>query len=241
MDYTLYDHDPNKRIEDGEFQQILFPMSSEEPTTAVQPPRLYAELLPNLHHMNIHVALPSEHNKTTKVELLEDRSTLRVTHHGYTACIDLPAKIKEGPTFAIPEKKTRQLDWRLSDCHRNINVSEDAQNGVPWLADSLTANTLIACKSCKSALTGDAVRAWKALPSENWAEMMEFWHCHKPVDHNSTSDLDSAISTRGYSASNKPRVSPGIGLVGVSHVVLSEEDCSNIKASLSYTPIYLVS
>ncbi|MCJ1354399.1 MAG: hypothetical protein MMC33_004387 [Icmadophila ericetorum] len=214
---------------------MSYTKSQGDPET-VQPPHIYAELLPNLRHMNIHVTLHHEHNGTEEVELLNDRYTLRVTQDGCTASIDLPARIKEDVTLALSAEKTRQLDWRLGNCHLRQDVNEDAQNGTPWLADSITVDTHTACKSCKTIIAGDgAVRIWKALPSENWAEMMEFWHCHKPIDHNANSDLDAAISSKAYSASNKPRTLPGVGLVGVSNIVLSEEDCSNIKSGEANT------
>lgn len=39
------------------------------------------------------------------------------------------------------------------------------------------------CKNCNSELIDSSQYDFKDMPSEQWYEMMDFWHCHKPENH----------------------------------------------------------
>jgi hypothetical protein len=80
------------------------------------------------------------------------------------------------------------------------------------------------------------ITEWKDLPSDNWAEMMEFWHCHKPVDHNNPSagaETDGKTTNKGYGANNVISAQQGIGLIDVTSFVLSTDDCSAVLVSVA--------
>jgi hypothetical protein len=74
------------------------------------------------------------------------------------------------------------------------------------------------------------LKTWKDLPSENWAEMMEFWHCHKPHDHDAK-DEDS-LGKKGYGASSAIAAQPSVGLVDQTSFLVSEVDCTGLLVSL---------
>ncbi|ODQ66537.1 hypothetical protein NADFUDRAFT_41176 [Nadsonia fulvescens var. elongata DSM 6958] len=69
---------------------------------------------------------------------------------------------------------------------------------IPWSASYLRKMAVspdfrcIETKDC--VIERDCVKIWKDLPSENWAEMMDFWHCHKPNDPNPMSGAKSDCS-----------------------------------------------
>ncbi|OJJ99297.1 hypothetical protein ASPACDRAFT_120569 [Aspergillus aculeatus ATCC 16872] len=56
---------------------------------------------------------------------------------------------------------------------------------VPWRAPDMRPGTRVRCRGCEGVVLDQPARSaggwvWKDLPSGNWAEMMDFWHCHKP-------------------------------------------------------------
>jgi len=85
---------------------------------------------------------------------------------------------------------------------------------------------------------------WKDLPSENWAEMMDFWHCHKPTEHESHaghSDEETATANKGYAANSKFTAQNKVGFVDLTTFLLDAKDCNNIRVSLClYFPIILL-
>jgi hypothetical protein len=124
---------------------------------------------------------------------------------------------------------------------------------VPWTAADMSPSTRIRCRGCGTpflnephpehpAEENDQSRLrgwlWKDLPSGNWAEMMDFWHCHKPDPHedNPKSEAVAAIKleeetaqTKGYGASSRVEAIPGTVLIDVATFLLSEADCVNLK------------
>ncbi|KAF5022241.1 hypothetical protein F66182_5714 [Fusarium sp. NRRL 66182] len=77
----------------------------------------------------------------------------------------------------------------------------------------------------------NTINTWKDLPSENWAEMMEFWHCHKPHDHQHQ-DSES-LATKGYGANHAISAQQGTGFVDLTSFLFQESDCSGLKYSSS--------
>jgi hypothetical protein len=78
---------------------------------------------------------------------------------------------------------------------------------------------------------------WKDLPSENWAEMMDFWHCNKPDIHEPNessareSHLDGAgsVASKGYGADTKFAARITVGFVDITTFLLTNSDCSNLQ------------
>ncbi|KAJ5210493.1 Ubiquitin-conjugating enzyme E2C-binding protein [Penicillium cf. griseofulvum] len=125
---------------------------------------------------------------------------------------------------------------------------------VPWTAEELSSSTRIRCRGCEHAFldsssisksvdqrTGESPALgwiWKDLPSGNWAEMMDFWHCHKPDPHegHEKDEKDYALQvedqtaqTKGYGADSHVVAISGTVFVDVATFLLAETDCTGLK------------
>ncbi|KAK8213420.1 hypothetical protein M8818_002719 [Zalaria obscura] len=94
----------------------------------------------------------------------------------------------------------------------------------------LGAQAELICRSCRSVIVQrGSIIQWKDLPSEGWAEMMDFWHCHKPDDHGQEGHYHASIGTKGYAAAGRLVAKPGVGFVDVLSFLLAETDCTEVK------------
>jgi hypothetical protein len=196
---------------------------------------LYAEHLVNIRTLSIQASLSTASNQETRAVLAADGTKLSLSHEGETATVELPIRVPGGQskaTFVLPPVATKEISFRFqleekpgSNFLRGSNDHE-TDDIVPWTANSLTTETEICCISCSSIIVFRGnVKLWKDLPSENWAEMMDFWHCHRPdVPH----DHDHNIPIKGYSAESKLVIQPGVGMVDPVDFVLAVEDCRSL-------------
>jgi len=198
--------------------------------TTTMPLHIYAEHLINIRTLTIQSTLPSSSNQNTTCTLSADGDVLTLTHQGETASIVLPVTVPapEITSISIPTVPTKDLSFRVrlgySDTLQDRQSSETL---IPWTAASLSHNVKLCCRNCHAVfLPNSRVQAWKDLPSEGWAEMMEFWHCHKPNEpHNHEQQTDK----KGYSAESKLAITPSVGLVNATSFILAAADCDNIK------------
>lgn len=209
---------------------------------------LYAEHLQNIRTVSVQACLATHSNNATKATLSADGSTLSLTHEGQSVSIRLPVNVPSGhndTTLHIPAAppSSKELTFRLSLEEKpgsNSNLPSERTGTpstvVPWMAQDLSPQTEICCATCNTVLmVRGTVRQWKDLPSEGWAEMMDFWHCHKPdVPHNQGHNGSTA---RGISANSKLAVQQGIGLVGPLHLLLAHEDCQGLSVGPHGSPI----
>lgn len=124
---------------------------------------------------------------------------------------------------------------------------------VPWTAAHMLPSTRIRCRGCGTPFLNEPYTEhpaeqsnrsplrgwlWKDLPSGDWAEMMDFWHCHKPDPHEENSKSESATAIKleeenaqikGYGASSCVEAVPGTVFIDVATFLLSEADCVNLK------------
>lgn len=217
------------------------------------PIHLYAEHLLNIRTLSIQANLSTVSNTETKARLSADGKILTLSHEGESACITLPINLspkrQSNITLTIPAVPWRELNFRLSleereDVAKGTGVlSRDAPvesgNVVPWSATSLSAETEICCKVCGAGIVPRGrVREWRDLPSEGWAEMMDFWHCHKPPEPQGTNGHDHGGLAKGYGIASQIALRSGIGMVDVTEFLLAAEDCRNIRVSpLSFLSI----
>lgn len=190
---------------------------------------LYAELLLNIRQVSVFAILPSISNDRTRTAISSDQKTLTLHHIDEEVKIELPYTVAKDINLKIYPKATRELSFRLGlsiDAKPVQNVRSDNESTVLWPASKLTPETQIACQSCGNMLVTN-VSIWKDLPSGGWADMMDFWHCHKPTTKNGSDAF--AGNTKGYAASNDLKPTKGVGLVDVSHFLLAEKDCTGIK------------
>ncbi|KAK0352043.1 hypothetical protein LTS02_014906 [Friedmanniomyces endolithicus] len=150
---------------------------------------LYAEYLQNIRTLSIQASLATPSNQATKAILTADRHYLTLEHEGEKATIPLPVSLGShgDRTLAVPAAPTKDLTFRLNvgprlEPHDALSNSvHNPENIIPWMAGDLTPETAVSCATCHAEIIGPGqIRQWKDLPSEGWAEMMDFWHCHKP-------------------------------------------------------------
>ena len=202
---------------------------------------LYAELLANIRQISLAASLPSPCDASTQVALLADRSTVELRHGSSIYSLTLPAKAALGGTL-LPiqdkQKGTTALSWRLPlDASSHSSSHQANADHTPWSATDLDPSSGVACRQCGTAVVpAGAVTTWKDLPSENWAEMMEFWHCHKPDHHHNhhgeagKADEES-LAARGYGAASTISAQQGVGFVDLTTLLFAETDCSNVTVS----------
>ncbi|EMC93183.1 hypothetical protein BAUCODRAFT_158932 [Baudoinia panamericana UAMH 10762] len=217
------------------------------------PIHLYAEHLRNIRTLSVQATFATHSNKETKATLSVDGSLLKVSHEGEEACIRLPVSIPGGhsdATLTIPEAPSKSLSFRLKiEENRGTdgllgNGNQDDENIVPWAASDLSAETDICCAECRTTLVErHQIQQWKDLPSDGWAELMDFWHCHKPdVPHDHGHDHASQpdLTSRRITESSQLKVQPSVGLVGPTFFLLAAEDCPTLSVSLYFPALYYV-
>ncbi|KAE9976655.1 hypothetical protein BLS_001938 [Venturia inaequalis] len=197
------------------------------------PIELYAELLTNIRTVSFVASLRSESNRETKAELSADGQTITINHDGDSASMHLPTQMTGGgsASLTLPARPSKDLTLRLKVEEKEAGflkfVDGSAENVVPWPASELSDG--LECQACGTPLLQpDRIHEWRDLPNENWAEMMDFWHCHKPHEHGGHKD-DDASHSKGYSASSKLQAISSVGFVGLSYFIFSKDDCRNIK------------
>jgi ubiquitin-protein ligase E3 D len=204
---------------------------------------LYAELLPNLRWISLAASFPSPTDDTTRATLASDGLTVEVAHRGELSRLELPAKAVLGASDLMTRKYGDTiLTWRLeiapSDRSDGLSLR---RNAALWSATELDTGHGVACRKCGTSIVGEGVlEEWKDLPSENWAEMMEFWHCHKPDDHshqdNTTGKADDkSLATRGYGASSAISAQQKVGLVDLTTLLFAETDCRSLRVSFCFS------
>ncbi|PSR92429.1 ubiquitin-conjugating enzyme E2-binding protein [Coniella lustricola] len=209
-------------------------------------PSLYAEFLPKLGRISIVVHLPSQSTWTTKALISNDGERLIVYHERISTEIILPTAAKlrgEHLPGEIPPGLFK-MSWRLLAQDSLLTGGLASQPALipevaPWSALVLRPRTDVLCRKCETVVVSrESLKEWKDLPSENWAEMMEFWHCHKPVINNdqrnradssdNANDLkasESALASRGYGANTAIFAQAGIGFVDLTRMLFHKEDC----------------
>jgi len=201
-------------------------------------PLMYAELLSNIRQISVIVALEEPCDLTTKVELSADGRRFILHYDGEKSSLGLPGRVP--PSFQLPNPVygARELTWRLPLAGQPTRPSLDTMlsNSAPWSAKLLGEDLEFMCRACGVVIVKrGTIRTWKDLPSENWAEMMDFWHCHKPhvpvASDSSPADegVEHSAANRGYGAHTKFAPSPGIGFVDLTNFLLSERDLQNIQ------------
>ena len=189
---------------------------------------LYAELFFNIHQVTVFAILPSKCNANTRIGLDLDQRTLRLRHENEESVIELPCSVANNANLKIPSIAARELCFRLAVSDPAILPAQSKQAtdcNDPWPASRLSPETQVACGSCGTFLVTN-VSVWKHLPSAGWADLMDFWHCHKPslIDGD-----DRAVSSKGYAAANTLGPTTGTGLVNVTYLLVSSMDCTGIQ------------
>ncbi|KAI0125806.1 ubiquitin-conjugating enzyme E2-binding protein [Xylariales sp. AK1849] len=196
---------------------------------------IYAELLSNIRQVSVGCSLPSETSTGTMVNVSVDGQSLTVHHRDEERSVQLPERVAAPSTLPLPKTSTTNLSWRLplaAPQSTPLPPSLEAQE-VPWSAQDLKIGACVRCRTCEACIVNSRViESWKDLPSENWAEMMEFWHCHKPDDHNRSND--QKLTARGYGANSRISAQPNTGFVDLTSFLFLRKDCTNLTQTPSF-------
>lgn len=194
---------------------------------------VYAELLLHIRQLTLYASLSENKDKGTQVLLSSDKKVITAVYGDETASIYLPTQIKGTANVTFPLKKRTEFSTKLQiDDQNDLQQAIDASAGiqVPWTSTSLTSRAEFKCKSCSTSIVEPGcISDWKDLPSENWAELMDLWFCHKPHGHNHN-DMEAAES-KGFSATSKLVNKSGTGLVDTMSFVLHAEDSKAVQVS----------
>ena len=193
---------------------------------------LYAELLLNIRQVTVVATLPSSSNKNTKVEISESCTAIIVHHEEETVALSLPCQVLRTGILEIPKPPSSELSFRLPFDKSVLltKMHEEDFALTQWSAKSLGSRTRIACKSCGYIWIDSSISSWRDLPSENWAEMMDFWHCHKP-EAETNGHSNGHVTGKGYAADRRIAAQPGIAFVDVLHFQVHPDDCSGLEVS----------
>ncbi|KAI4917595.1 uncharacterized protein J4E92_008989 [Alternaria infectoria] len=216
------------------------PMSPNETSIT-----LYAELLLHIRTVTLFASLRTNFSRSTDAKLSSDGSYITVSHEGQSASIRLPINAKGGGDAALElpsQPPTKELTLRLqleekegSDLLGTLQREDRQANIVPWDGASLNdaKDVEITCKGCDGILVAKGkVQQWRDLPNENWAEMMDFWHCHKPDEHHLHDHThDDVVGQKGYAAGNRLQAMGGVGFVDLASFLLAESDCEGAQLS----------
>lgn len=196
-------------------------------------PLFHAELLSNIRSITTSINLPSPSNLSTKLTRLTP-SQLQLHHNGETTTFNLPADIALTADTLLEESRIiageTKLSYRLPVSPESCSAlptSAASENHVPWSAVSLSSSTKdvsIRCKSCSSELVpGEKINMWKDLPSGNWADMMDFWHCHKPE----TGSKQTGAGDRYAGLEGGYLATEGTALVELTYFLVAKGDCGS--------------
>ncbi|KAJ4372165.1 hypothetical protein N0V83_003938 [Neocucurbitaria cava] len=175
---------------------------------------LYAELLLNIRTVTLFASLRTNYSHETKAKLSADGSYITISHEGQSATIRLPINVKGDGDAALSlpsQPSSKELTLRLqmeeregSDLLGTLQGEGRQANVVPWDGGWLgqIRDLDITCKNCGAVIVPRGkIRQWRDLPNENWAEMMDFWHCHKPDEHHLHDRAhEEATTQKGYAA-----------------------------------------
>ena len=189
---------------------------------------LYAEVLSNIGQVTLHASLETYKNEGTKFFITSDQRTITVQHEGEIAHLFLPVKIAGTAKLTLPAQRAKELSFRLQieEATHDLPHLTALNDETYWSSTALQSQAQLQCRSCKhEILLSGRKMLWKDLPSENWAELMEYWHCHKPHNEDDDSATANGATRKGYGASSKIVAEQGIGLVDVSSFLLASTDC----------------
>ena len=192
---------------------------------------LYAEILVNIRQVTLYASLQTWKTEQTKIEVASDKRSISVHHDGETARLLLPTTIAGRAEIGIPAKKAKELSLRLEIEGPDVAISTLHQLELHsiWAANTMTSETILSCYKCHNVFHCPAEKfEWYDLPSQNWADMMDYWHCHKPVEKVEPTEVNAARS-KGYAAQDKLKARPGAALIDTLSIILFPRDCTGVK------------
>ncbi|SPN96776.1 related to DNA repair protein rad8 [Cephalotrichum gorgonifer] len=206
-------------------------MPSSEPANL----SIYAELLPSIRQVSVAASLPLEPGAATRAQVFADGTRIGIRHGSSAKDLLLPGTVEAAAMLPVPNSQTRSLSWRLplaASYPSQGPLGRDHYPTPPWSSADLEPRSPVTCRHCGNCvLPANTISTWKDLPSENWAEMMEFWHCHKPEPEPDNPQTHDHLTGRGYGASAAISAQSAIGFVDITSFLFAEPDVTGLEYS----------
>ncbi|AOA63101.1 hypothetical protein PP7435_CHR2-0472 [Komagataella phaffii CBS 7435] len=156
--------------------------------------KYYTELLTQINVLCVYIeeSLTNLPDFTINVKILRGALLVERGCLKYNLLIPLiNPDLEKLPNISIHDNVVEIRLWlKQSNRFNETNALMDAE--PRWSADYLKTigEFSFGCGNCRAELIHRSkVSSINAMPSEMWAEMMEFWHCHKPGSKVSNSGL----------------------------------------------------
>ena len=201
---------------------------------------LYAELLLNISTLSLSGRINSKPTDCKEVEVVGEGNIIKVRFNGAEAAIQIPIKtiVAELCRIKVAGTGLEEIASRLSlvdDPDRPAKQQNGSDNVAPWAAGALSSDLALHCRRCGRVMVKPGIiTTWKDLPSGSWAEMMDFWHCHKPHDHepNGPAGDEENPQPRHDGDPHRFTSSTGVGFVDVASFLFHRSNISNtVKVS----------
>lgn len=127
--------------------------------------------------------------------------------------IHLPKKIdvdeNRGVSFVKGNTKSWSLRLKVDPKHNKHPIktgfnSEEGNKLDKWDRKYLKSleTFLFRCEHCDAPILDNKVncKVINEMPSDNWMELMDYWHCHKPDVHENQKGLASILNSSRYSS-----------------------------------------
>ncbi|KAI2868836.1 hypothetical protein CBS63078_9915 [Aspergillus niger] len=225
-------------------------LQDESQTNPTTPLHLHAELLPNIRQLTLYISVPPKTPRSNlQITLSDSRRAVTVTSSlpntnqddptSTSETIKLPARVSESSRRILQQRPPStqgeseysfrmQVDDNDTSLHKDETTLNDGF--IPWTATDMSAHTRLRCVKCHNPIM-EGGKVWKDLPSGNWAEMMDFWHCHKPdppeEERNKEGEDPNAV-VKGYGAGNQLVAVEGTVLVDVTSFLVKGVDCLGV-------------
>ncbi|KAK9330210.1 ubiquitin-conjugating enzyme E2-binding protein [Lipomyces starkeyi] len=175
----------------------------------------YAELLPRISHITLTisplVAVPSHLTRISSSKIY-----IKTTPDSAASILTLPGHAARDVPFSLQQLCQLNSNNKSGSLRVKAEREERDEHISPLSAKQLSDCKSVQCSECGAVLVKENMK-YLDLPSENWYELMDYWHCHKP-DHHHENEPENAVSKDAL----KPRKS--LALVGLTYIMVVNDD-----------------
>lgn len=189
----------------------------------------YSETLVNLGAISIALWKTASDPRTGNLSVSVTRDVLQLQFDSEKRTFQLPVAVEQSYSAIVGgDHFSVRLAIKSDDLEA---LQRPDENLCPISTVQLsTGEWFLHCAGCGSLLVRKSeVREWLDLPSAHWAEMMDFWHCHKPREGENEEDTSS--KSRGYEMAANLYPQKGRALVDVTVIYLDQNYCCGLKVS----------
>ncbi|KAK9494983.1 ubiquitin-conjugating enzyme E2-binding protein [Lipomyces doorenjongii] len=187
----------------------------------------YAELLPRISNITLTisplVAVPSHLTRISSSKIY-----MKTTPDSAASILTLPGHAAKDVPFSLQQLCQLDSTNKTGSVRVKAEREEREEHISPLSAKQLSDCKSVQCSECGAVLVKENMK-YLDLPSENWYELMDYWHCHKPEHHHGNGHAN-AISKDVL----KPRKS--LALVGLTHIMVVSYDVVSESIKVLDTP-----